>query len=181
MTKLTLSLEVLTIQDSGGKEAAKAHALKNGYQDWDDEAIDELVIPWKPTHFDFAHKGSDTTISLSKPNMETLESSNIQRKSKLSDKIRDIIDPACRRPKHSAPWNVQFTGGLTEKISEVRNKKVWEKHRWIKENKGRKTADGPITLKRKGKIQLERKILRKPAKLVSRRRYRLNWSILLDL
>ena len=166
-----------------GKEAAKAHALTNGYQDWDDEAIDELVIPWKPTHFDFAHKGSDTTISLSKPNMETLESSNIQRKSKLSDKIRDIIDPATVDDQNILRRGMYNSlEDLTEKISEVRNKKVWEKHRWIKENKGRKTADGPITLKRKGKNPVGKKKLAKTGEVSFKTEISLELvDILLDL
>ena len=77
------------------KSEAKEYAKKDLYGHWDEEAIDELVIEWDATHFTFTKKGSDSNISFDQPDTDKLSDSNLSRKQKLQQKIKEIIDPNC--------------------------------------------------------------------------------------
>lgn len=134
------------------KSEAKEYAKKDLYGHWDEGAIDELVIEWDATHFTFMKKGSDSNISFDQPDTDKLSDSNLSRKQKLQQKIKEIIDPNCIGNPANVPRGLYGSlDDLQNKINEIRLHQIKNRWQWIDENKAIRDSSGLMKIKKQGK------------------------------
>ena len=152
------SRDELVVLDENGttllfnnKEDAR-QAARDRFEDYHEDALDELVIRWNATHLSLK-KNRGNAFSLVNPDEEPILAASKERMKGLTKSILDIIDlERIGDPEAIIPTGMYISAEeISQRVESARRVQITRRWDWIKEHQGVRDASGKYKIKKKGK------------------------------